>query len=122
MSRYVADIEGNEFYVRDLVSALKEEGLEAVIGQSGGGTATLYIELGRKCEDGSDYFLIGPGSYNWTDAPTSIMTTDELYYGEDGNYHMEPRMGEVKPGTSMADAAKEIAELFRQINTEEAGE
>lgn len=117
MEKYVNDlVSDNQFYVKDLVAALATEGVTAEIGQSGGGTATLYVELDRYCADGKDYFLIGPGSYNWSDAPMSTMTTDELYCGEDGSYHMEPKDWTVAPGTSIPDAAKQIAGWFREVS------
>lgn len=116
MEKYVAPIEGNEFYAKDLVEALAAEGVTSIIGQSGGGTATLYVRLDRQTEDGTDYFLIGPGSYNWTDPGTSILTTDDLSCGEDGNYHEFGRNWDIPPGTTIPAMAKLIADAFREVN------
>ena len=109
--------EGNEYFnAGELTDALKAEGLESEIWHTGGGCATIYIRLDRKCEEGDDYFMIGPGSYHWEDPRKSLFTTDELYYGEDGNIHANPQDWTVKPGTSIPDAAKEIAQRFREVN------
>jgi hypothetical protein len=109
--------EGNGYFdAGDLVDALKAEGLDAHVGQSGGGTATLYM----KQDPAHDEFLIGPGSYHWEDSRKSLLTTDELYYGLDANEHADPDMFTVTPGTSIPDMAKQIADAYRTHNKMEA--
>lgn len=98
-----------------LVDALKEHGLDANIWQSGGGTATLTI----KQDPSHDEVLIGPGSYHWEDPRKSLLTTDELYYGLDAGEMEDTIDGTVAPGTSIPDAAKQIADAYKAHNKSE---
>ena len=107
------------FPARDLVDAMKAEGLELQVGQTGGGTATFFLQ-----REGSHTFLIGPGSYNWNDPLESQFTTAELYYGPDQyDEDREPvKFSDddektITPGTPMTDAAQEIAAHFHRFNT-----
>ncbi|MDR6989315.1 hypothetical protein J2Y66_003830 [Paenarthrobacter nitroguajacolicus] len=107
------------FPARELVTAMKAEGLELQVGQTGGGTATFFLQKG-----GSHTFLIGPGSFNWSEPLESQFTTAELYYGpdqydEDGEPVEFPDDEEktIAPGTPMAEIAKEVAANFRRFNT-----
>jgi 3'-phosphoadenosine 5'-phosphosulfate sulfotransferase (PAPS reductase)/FAD synthetase len=118
MEKYVAEIEGNQFYARDLIDALKNEGIHSAwVWQSGGGTATFVI----KENDAHMSFTAGPGSYNWTDAPTSVFTTDELYYGQEYNdyvekFDSEPEEFPIAPGTPIPEIARAIAAEYRKVN------
>lgn len=106
------------FPARELVDAMKTEGLKLQVEQTGGGTATFFLQ-----EEGSHTFLIGPGSYSWNAPLESEFTTAELYYGPD-QYDEEGEPVEfsdaeertIAPGTLMADIAKEIATNFRRFN------
>jgi len=98
---------------------MKAEGLELQVGQTGGGTATFFLQ-----REGSHTFLIGPGSYNWNDPLESQFTTAELYYGPDQyDEDREPvKFSDddektITPGTPMTDAAQEIAAHFHRFNT-----
>lgn len=119
MGKYVAEIEGNEFYARDLIDALKNEGLtESYVEQTGGGCATFMISRGI---EGDMQFTAGPGSYNWTDAGTSVFTTDELYFGQDywdytEKHDTEPEEYPIAPGTPIPEIARAIAAKYREIN------
>lgn len=93
--------------------------MELHVGQTGGGTATFFLEL-----EGSHAFLIGPGSYNWNAPLESEFTTADLHYGpdqyDDDGEPLEFSDDEEKtivPGTTMADIAQEIAANFRRFNT-----
>ncbi|WP_024821101.1 hypothetical protein [Arthrobacter sp. 31Y] len=110
------------FPARELVDAMKNEGLDLQVGQTGGGTATFFLQ-----EEGSHTFLIGPGSFNWNDPLESQFTTAELYYGpdhyDDAGEPMEFADDEEKtitPGTPMTDIAEEIATNFRRFNTRDS--
>jgi hypothetical protein len=107
------------FPARELVDVMKAEGLELQVGQTGGGTATFFLQA-----EGSHTFLIGPGSYSWADPQESQFTTAELYYGpdqydEDGEpvEFSDDEEKTVTPGTPMAEIAHEIAANFRRFNT-----
>ncbi|SEJ83670.1 hypothetical protein SAMN04487917_1217 [Arthrobacter sp. yr096] len=107
------------FPARELVVAMKAEGLELQVGQTGGGTATFFLE-----SEGSHAFLIGPGSYSWNTPLESQFTTAELYYGPDqydeAGEPVEFSDDEEKtitPGTPITDIAQEIAANFRRFNT-----
>ncbi|GGJ41725.1 hypothetical protein [Paenarthrobacter histidinolovorans] len=107
------------FPARELVDAMKAEGLELHVDQTGGGTATLFLQ-----REGSHTFTIGPGSYSWNAPLESEFTTAELHYGpdhydEDGEPVDFPGDEEktITPGTPIADIAKEIAANFRRFNT-----
>lgn len=112
------ELEGNWFFAKDLLAALAAEGLDkAYVWQSGGNCATFWIQQ----EDSHMPFTAGPGSYNWTDSTTSAFTTDELYYSPDYDTYYEKHGEEVDqpgiaPGTTMADAAKLIADAYRKQN------
>ncbi|MET3370956.1 UNVERIFIED_CONTAM: hypothetical protein ABIE34_004235 [Jeotgalibacillus campisalis] len=107
------------FPARELVDAMKAEGLELHVDQTGGGTATFFLQ-----SEGSHTFTVGPGSYSWTNPLESEFTTAELYYGPD-HYDDDGEPVEfsaddektITPGTPMADIAQEIAANFRQFNT-----
>lgn len=114
---HAEDVEG--FPARDLMDAMKAEGLDLLIGHTGGGTATLYLQ-----SEGSHTFLIGPGSYLWNDPLDSRFTTAELYYGpdhydDDGAPVEFPDEEEktITPGTTTAAIANEVAANFRRFNT-----
>ncbi|MFJ4268380.1 hypothetical protein ACIPY1_17630 [Paenarthrobacter nicotinovorans] len=106
------------FPARELVDAMKAEGLELQVGQTGGGTATFFLQ-----SEGSHTFLIGPGSFDWNDPLESQFTTAELYYGPD-HYDGDGEPVEIPddeektiiPGTPMRDIAAEIAATFRRFN------
>lgn len=110
------------FPARELVDAMKTEGLKLQVGQTGGNTATFFLQ-----EEGSRTFLIGPGSFNWNDPLESQFTTAELYYGPD-HYDDDGEPVEVSddeektitPGTLMTDIAAEIATNFRRFNTRDS--
>lgn len=107
------------FPARGLTEAMVTEGFELQVGQTGGGTATFFLQ-----SEGSHTFLIGPGSYDWNDPLESQFTTAELYYGSD-HYDGDGEPVEIPddeektitPGTPMADIAKEVAAAFRRFNT-----
>ncbi|MFJ4210685.1 hypothetical protein ACIPY2_19695 [Paenarthrobacter sp. NPDC089675] len=106
------------FPARELVDAMKAEGLDLHVGQTGGGTATFFLQ-----EEGSHTFLIGPGSYSWNAPQESEFTTADLHYGpdqydEDGEpvEFSDDEQKTTTPGTLMADIAKEIATNFRRFN------
>ena len=110
------------FPARELVDAMKAEGLDLQVDQTGGGTATLFLQ--RK---GSHTFTIGPGSFSWKDPLESKFTTAELYYGpdhyDDDGEPVEFSADEEKtitPGTPMADIAHAIAVNFHRFNTRAA--
>ncbi|WP_416430448.1 hypothetical protein [Paenarthrobacter nicotinovorans] len=107
------------FPARELVDAMKAEGLELQVEQTGGGTATFFLQ-----SEGSHTFTIGPGSFSWKNPLESRFTTAELYYGPDhydeADEPVEFSADEEKtitPGTPMADIAQEIAANFRRFNT-----
>ncbi|VXB16531.1 hypothetical protein ARTHRO9V_1270003 [Arthrobacter sp. 9V] len=52
------------FPARDLVDAMKAEGLELHVEQTGGGTATFFLQ-----SEGNHTFTVGPGSFNWKNPP-----------------------------------------------------
>lgn len=104
------------FQAKELVDAVKAEGFELHVLQTGGGTATFELKA-----EGYPVYLIGPGSYNWGAPLESEFTTSELYYGpdhydEDGEPVDVPENEEktVTPGTAIADVAKEIVAAYRQ--------
>ncbi|NIJ03382.1 hypothetical protein FHR86_003741 [Paenarthrobacter ilicis] len=107
------------FPARELVDAMKAEGLELHVDQTGGGTATFFLQSA-----GCHTFTVGPGSFSWKDPLASEFTTAELYYGpdryDDDGDPVEFAADEEKaitPGTPMADIAQEIAANFRRFNT-----
>lgn len=108
----------NEYFDASvLIEALKAEGLDAHVWQSGGGTATFYV----KQEPTHKEFLIGPGSYHWEQPGKSLFTTDELYAGvdvDDDNYDaaFDGDGITIEPGTSIEDSAKQIAAEYRRVN------
>lgn len=112
------------FPARELVDAMKAEGFELNVTQTGGGTATFELR-----SEGHRTFLIGPGAFDWGNALESQFTTSELYYGPD-QYDDEGEPLEipedeektVKPGTPMAEIAKEIAANYRRYCGIEAKE
>jgi hypothetical protein len=115
------DSEGSGYFeASKLIEALRIEGLDAHVWQSGGGTATLTI----KREETHKEFLIGPGSYHWEAPGKSLFTTDELYAGvdvDDDRYDQETD-GDgitIAPGTSIEDSAKQIAAEYRRVNNME---
>ncbi len=107
------------FSARELVDAMKAEGLELHVDQTGGGTATFFLQSA-----GCHTFTVGPGAFSWKDPLASKFTTAELYYGpdryDDDGEPVEFSADEEKtvtPGTPMADIAQEIAVNFRRFNT-----
>ena len=107
------------FFAKELTDPIKAEGLKVNTCQSGGGTATLYIEDPNKPQH--DMFLVGPGSYNWGNPDMSQFTMDELSYGldhwEDDGEEMreeEPESVSIDPSTSVPDAAKQIVAAFKK--------
>lgn len=111
--------ENGWFPASDLLEPLKAEGLDkATVEQTGGGTATFYIQQ----EPHHDMVTVGPGSFHWGEPDKSLFTLDEFYYGmdcydNDGELRDEdPENHRILPGTSMADAAKTIAEFYRKLN------
>lgn len=48
------------FPAHELVDAMRAEGFELQVGQTGGGTATFFLH-----SEGNHTFLIGPGSFDW---------------------------------------------------------
>ncbi|WP_405476482.1 hypothetical protein [Paenarthrobacter ilicis] len=107
------------FPARELVDAMKAEGLELHVGQTGGGTATCFLQ-----QEGSHTFTIGPGTYSWNAPQESWFTATALYYGpdhyDDDGEPVEFSADEEKtitPGTPIADIAQEIAANFRRFNT-----
>ena len=113
------DPEPERFIAKELLDALKAEGLNADVQQTGGGTATIFIEDPEK--PGEDVFLVGPGSYHWNDPNMSLFTMAELSYGldhweDDGDTlrEVEPEGFVIDPSTSVADAAKQIVAAFKK--------
>lgn len=111
------DVDG--FPARELIEAMNTEGLDLQIVQTGGGTATLFLE-----SEGSHAFLIGPGSYDWNEPLASRFSTAELYYGpdpyaDDGEpvEFSDDEEKTITPGTPVESIAKEIAADFRRFNT-----
>jgi hypothetical protein len=108
------EIEG-WFAASKLLDALKAEGIEgAWVWQSGGGTATIMIP-----NEGGIPTLVGPGSYHWEEPGKSLFTMDELAYGLDYHdyyekYGEEPKDNMVPKDSTIADAAKLIAEQYRK--------
>jgi hypothetical protein len=119
------EIEAGWFPASELLDALKAEGIEdAWVWQSGGGTATFMLPN----ESTGLPMLVGPGSYHWEDSTKSLFTMDELSYAIDHNdwYERfgleaeEPENHDIDPSTSIADAAKQIAEQYRKYNEQYA--
>jgi len=107
------------FPARELVDAMKAEGLELHVDQTGGGTATFFLQ-----SEGCHTFTVGPGSFSWKDPLASKFTTAELYYGpdhyDDDGEPVDFAADEEKtitPGTPIANIAQEIAANFRRFNT-----
>ena len=112
--------EGEPYFpASDLLEPLKAEGLDkAYVEQTGGGTATFYIQQ----EKHHEMVTAGPGRFDWGNPDNSEFTLGEFYYGmdcydNDGDLRDEdPENFQILPGTSMADAAKAIAEFYRNLN------
>lgn len=108
----------DEFTAAEFIALLKEEGMTAYVTQTGGNTATFYIDNGPEFE----VMAIGPGSYNWGNPGASEFTTDELsyaldYYDRNDEYREpEPENFYIAPGTSLQEAAREIAAKYRELN------
>lgn len=106
------------FPARELLDAMRAEGFEPQVGHTGGGTATFFLH-----SEGRHTFLIGPGSFDWSDPLESQFTTAELYYGPDPYDDGGPleisgdEEKTITPGTPMTDIAEEIAANFRRFNT-----
>lgn len=102
---------GTDIYAREIITALSVLGIDCFVGQSGGGTATLYIKL----QDCDEYFLIGPGSYDWTYPHLSLFTSEDLYYGLDTNTFEHAEQYTVTPGASVTEIAEAIATAYRAL-------
>lgn len=73
----MSDDELHTIQAGDLADALNEAGWNAVIQQTGGGTATIYASRNGVT------VLAGPGSFNWKDPRGSEFYTGDLYVGQE---------------------------------------
>lgn len=112
-------LEATEFYAEDLIAALSEAGLRnAIVYQSGGGTATFEIRE----EPQDEALLIGPGSYDWKNPAKSVFTTDELSYGAD-SYDVDgelkdedPEQFYIHPDAELSEVARLVTAEYRKMN------
>lgn len=108
-------LEETEFYAKDLLSALTAVGLTATVDQTGGGTATFYVQNAPTEEP----ILIGPGSFAWGNPGNSVFTTEDLYIGED-SYDLNDELKDYDPEavSPALDATMEEIALMTKVEYE----
>jgi hypothetical protein len=106
-------LEETEFYAKDLIAELVVVGLIARVEQTGGGTATIFVQNAPTEEP----ILIGPGSYNWGTAGNSVFTTEELYIGED-SYDLNDELKDYDPEAVSPAMDATVAEIAQMTKTE----
>lgn len=106
-------LEETEFYAKDLVAALVVEGLIARVEQTGGGTATFYVQNAPTEEP----ILIGPGSFSWGNPGNSVFTTEELFIGED-SYDLNDELKDYDPECVSPTLDATLEEVAKMVKVE----
>lgn len=65
----------HEITAGEILKGLAGKGIECLVYQTGGGTATIYAVMSRRI------IIAGPGAYNFANPESSVFNTGDLYVG-----------------------------------------
>ncbi|MCC3299418.1 hypothetical protein [Arthrobacter caoxuetaonis] len=93
----------NEITAGQILKGLTDKGIDCLVYQTGGGTATIYAVMSRRI------IIAGPGAYDFANPENSVFNTDDLYVGTTDD---EDPGVTIPPGST----ADQIVEAFFAAN------